>query len=101
MAAKKRTPTTKTKTAAALGPKVRPTPEQAEKAAAAITGDEDESRGRGRPKADHGLKRTSVLADREQMQRLKMQALREDRHMYELLFDAIGDYLAKAKRETE
>ena len=66
-------------------------PAEAEKAAEAVTG---KKAGRGRPKANHGLTRTSVLADSDQMARLKVEAAKQRRHMYELLSEAIEAYLA-------
>jgi hypothetical protein len=84
-------PTT-TKSAARFAAKDRPTPSEAKKAAAAATG--DNTRPVGRPKADHGLTRTSILADKAQMHRLKVEAVKQDRHMYELLSEAIEAYLA-------
>jgi hypothetical protein len=93
MAAKKKTTS---RVSNAFAPKDRPTAKQAAEAAAKVTketGTTDD--GRGRPKATHGLKRTSVLVDPVQMQRLKLQAVTEGRHMYELLGEAINKYLAK------
>jgi hypothetical protein len=84
----------KSRVTGAFSPKERPAPAEAEKAAEAVTGKKD---GRGRPKANHGLTRTSVLADSDQMARLKVEAAKQRRHMYELLSEAIGDYLAKVK----
>jgi hypothetical protein len=88
----------KSRVTGAFGPKDRPDPNEApkaaEKAAEALTG---KKTGRGRPKANHGLTRTSVLADSDQMARLKVEAAKQRRHMYELLSEAIGDYLAKVK----
>ena len=88
MAAKKKTTS---RVSGAFDPKDRPAPAEAKKAAAAATGDKQD--GRGRPKATHGLTRTSVLADKDQMQRLKVEAAKQRRHMYELLSEAIEDYL--------
>ena len=74
-------------------PNTRPDPDQVNQRTAQITGDELPKSKGGRPKAQHGLKRTSILADPEQMLRLKMKALKERRHMYELFNDAIEAYL--------
>jgi len=98
MAAKKKTTS---RVSSAFSAKDRPAPAEAKKAAAKATATglglnkdgspkQDE---RGRPEAEHGLKRTSILADKEQMQRLKLQAVKEGRHMYELFSDAIEAYL--------
>ena len=89
MAAKKKTTTSRVSKAFAA--KERPAPAAAKKATAKVTGDNAD--GRGRPKATHGLTRTSVLADKDQMQRLKIEAAKQNRHMYELLGDAIEAYL--------
>ncbi|MGB3548707.1 MAG: hypothetical protein WBA17_17170 [Saprospiraceae bacterium] len=91
MAAKKKAPTSKVSDA--FAPKRRPTAKEAAAAAAQITGTPED--GRGRPKATHNLKRTSVLVDPDQMQQLKIQAVKESRHMYELLGEAIDHYLTK------
>ena len=88
MAAKKKTTS---RVSSAFKPKDRPAPAAAKKAAAEATGDKTD--GRGRPKATHGLTRTSVLADKDQMQRLKIEAAKQGRHMYELLSEAIEAYL--------
>jgi hypothetical protein len=83
---------TTSKSADRFGTKERPTLSQAKEAAGKI-GDPKKI---GRPKsAPENLKRTSVMADRAQMQRLKVQAAKEDRHMYELLQDAIEAYLKR------
>lgn len=97
MAAKKKTTS---RVSEAFSAKDRPAPAAAKKAAAKATSDlglnkdgtpkKDE---RGRPKAGHGLTRTSVLADKTQMQRLKIEAAKQGRHMYELLAEAIEAYL--------
>lgn len=70
----------------------RPTPKQAEHAAEKVTRSEKKI---GRPKATHGLTRTSVLADSKKMKRLKVEAAKQGRNMYELLNEALGEYLDK------
>ena len=93
MAAKKKTTS---RVSDAFAPKPRPTAKQAADATEKVTkGTASTEDGRGRPKATHGLKRTSVLVDPDQFQRLKLQALTERRHLYELLGDAIDNYLDK------
>jgi len=96
MAAKKKTTS---RVSGAFDAKPRPTAAAAKKAAAKATGlglnqdgtpKKDE---RGRPEASHELTRTSILADKAQMQRLKLQAVKEGRHMYELFADAVEAYL--------
>ena len=91
MAAKKKTTTSRVKDA--FGAKPRPTEAEARRTAEEITSAKKETR--GRPKATHGLRRTSVMADPEQMRRLKIAAAESGRHMYELLSEALEDYLAK------
>ena len=49
----------------------------------------------GRPKAGHGLKRTSALLDPEQMHRLKILAAKQHRYIYELMVDALEEFLNK------
>ena len=92
MAAKNKTTS---RVSSAFNEKDRPTPAAARTAAGEITGDKKD--GRGRPKATHGLTRTSVLADKDQMQRLKIEAAKEGRHMYELLSEAIDLYLEQKR----
>ncbi len=97
MAAKKRNTS---RVLSAFSEKEYPTPAEAKKAAAAAisslgvnkdgTPKQDE---RGRPPANHGLVRTSILADKAQMQRLKVVAAKEGRHMYELHREALDAYL--------
>jgi hypothetical protein len=97
MAAKKKTTS---RVSNAFSEKEYPTQAEAKKAAAAATNDlglnldgtpkKDE---RGRPPANHGLTRTSILADKAQMQRLKVVAAKEGRHMYELHREALDAYL--------
>jgi hypothetical protein len=89
MAAKKKNTTSRI--SGAFGPKVRPTAAEAKKAAAAATA--PPNRKPGRPKADHDLKRTSILADAKLMQRMKVAAAKENRHFYELMNDAMNAYL--------
>jgi hypothetical protein len=56
---------------------------------------------RGRPRADHQLTRTSILADGRQMEQLKQQAAKEGRHMYELYYDAVQDYLLNQRATAQ
>lgn len=89
----------KTKTAQALLPQGsdRPTPEEASRNAAQATSRE-EKRGPGRPPKEdkpENMKRTSISMDREQMDRLKVAAAIERRHVYELIGDAVEAYLQK------
>ena len=59
----------------------------------------DQQPGPGRPRATHGLKRTTVMVDPDQMLRLKLVAVRSGRHMYEVLGDALDSYLEKYEKE--
>lgn len=87
----KRKPTTKA--ADRFAEKKRPTLSEAKAAAGKVTGTTAKM---GRPKTSPpNMKRTSIMADGEQMHRLKIAAAKENRHIYELLADAIEDYLAK------
>jgi|AntRauTorckE5430_2_1112549.scaffolds.fasta_scaffold116444_1 hypothetical protein len=88
MATKKKTTS---RVSSAFTPKDRPAPTEARKAAGKLT--EDDKRKPGRPKVDHNLKRTSILAGAERMQRMKVAAAKENRHFYELMNDAMDAYL--------
>lgn len=82
-----------TKAADRFATKKRPTPAEA-KAAAAAAATGDVKRRPGQPRKDHGMKRTSIIADPEVMKRVKVQAAKEDRHAYELINEAILAYLS-------
>jgi len=72
-----------------------PDPEEARKRTGELLGEGDAEETRGRPKATHGLDRTSIMADRKKLDRLKMLSIKQGRYMYELLDDAITEYLQR------
>ena len=78
-----------------------PTPEEARKRTGEILGETEpeESRKPGRPKKnrDPNIKRTSMIVDQRKMHELKTLALTQKRHAYELLDEAITEYLEKNK----
>jgi len=77
----------------AFGAKDRPTPAAAKKAAGEITG--DLKRKPGRPKADHDLKRTTILSDPDLMRQLKQIALNQDCHLYEVVNEAFREHIKR------
>jgi uncharacterized protein (DUF4415 family) len=90
MAAKKKTTS---RVSDAFSAKERPAPAAAKKAAAEVTG--DIKRKPGRPKADHNLKRTTILSDPDLMRHLKKIALDEDCHLYEVVNEAFRDHIKR------
>jgi len=89
MAAKKRT----SRVSDAFSAKERPARADAKKATAKVTG--DLKRKPGRPKADHNLKRTTILSDPDLMRQLKQIALNEDCHLYEVVNEAFREHIKR------
>ena len=84
--------------------KKRPTPEDARKMAGKATGagaqEKEEKRERGRPPAEHDFKPFNTLIAPEHRAKLKYLASMEEKHLYELVEEALADLLAKyAKQE--
>lgn len=89
--------------------KKRPTPEDARQMAGQATGAGDpkkaappaEKRERGRPAAEHDFKPFNTLIDPEQRAKLKYLASMEEKHIYDLVNEALADLLAKYGRQDK
>lgn len=74
----------------AFAPKERPSAEEARKAAEEATASESQM---GRPRATHGYKQTSILADLSLMQRMKALAGGKGLFLYDVMNEAMQEYL--------
>lgn len=83
----------------------RPTAEAAKSMAAGVTGadkdkaTENKNDGRGRPKAQHGFPAFTTQIDPEKRATLKYIASIENKKLFELIDEALQDFLNKKKKD--